>query len=74
MDTQVGKIAEQLAKESAKGGKLTPLQKGLNKLGGLIGVIAICVLVLIVVIAVLTNYRDPSHPDANQVLSVCCRC
>lgn len=70
MNTQVGKIAEQLAKESKGGSKLTPMQRGLNKLGGLIAVIAIAVLIIVVVIAILTGYQDPSHPDADPVLAV----
>lgn len=70
MTTQVGKIAEQLAKESSHGSKLTPLQRNLNKLGGIIGGIAFLILIVIVVIAILTNYRDPSHPDANPYLAV----
>eukprot|EP01071_Lankesteria_metandrocarpae_P007669 Lankesteria_metandrocarpae@DN4745_c0_g1_i1.p1 len=68
MDSQVGKIAEQLAKE--KGRRLTPLQKGLNRLGGLIGLIAIGVLVIVVGVAILTDYRDPSHPEADPVLAI----
>lgn len=70
METQVGRIAQQLAKASKSSSQLTPLQKGLNKLGGLIGILAIAVLILIVVVAILTNYKDPSHPDANPTLSI----
>eukprot|EP00921_Rhytidocystis_pertsovi_P021390 GHVQ01034169.1.p1 GENE.GHVQ01034169.1~~GHVQ01034169.1.p1 ORF type:complete len:1339 (-),score=193.81 GHVQ01034169.1:3291-7307(-) len=69
MDTQVGRIAEQL-KKASKGSKLTPLQKGLNRLGGLIGIVAICVLVIVVVVAVVTDYKDPAHPDKNQILTI----
>eukprot|EP01069_Polyplicarium_translucidae_P003123 Polyplicarium_translucidae@DN2218_c0_g1_i4.p1 len=70
METQVGRIAKQLAKESSKGSRLTPLQRALNKLGGIIGIMAICVLVVIVIVAVVTDYHDPSHPDADPVLQI----
>ncbi|XP_055388544.1 calcium-transporting ATPase 1-like [Condylostylus longicornis] len=70
MDTQVGKIAEQLAKESKGGSKLTPMQRALNKLGGLIAIIAISVLIIIVIIAIVTGYRDPSHPDMDPTLAI----
>lgn len=70
MDTQVGKIAEQLTKAGRGKSRLTPLQKGLNMLGGLIAIIAILVLIVIVIIAILTNYKDPAHPDMNQYLAV----
>eukprot|EP01068_Selenidium_serpulae_P017225 Selendium_serpulae@DN6362_c0_g1_i6.p1 len=69
MSTQVGRIADQL-RDAGKETKLTPLQRGLNRLGGLIGVIAICVLIVIVIIAILTKYRDPAHPDADPVLTI----
>lgn len=69
MATQVGRIADQL-RDAGTGSKLTPLQRGLNKLGGLIGIFAICVLIVIVIIAILTNYRDPAHPDADPVLTI----
>ncbi|KAH0482443.1 MAG: hypothetical protein KVP17_004847 [Porospora cf. gigantea B] len=70
MDSQVGRIAAQLQKASTSGSSLTPLQKGLNRLGGLIGIMAICVLVVIVVVAILTKYEDPSHPDANPIMNI----
>eukprot|EP00922_Rhytidocystis_sp_ex-Travisia-forbesii_P020428 GHVS01030061.1.p1 GENE.GHVS01030061.1~~GHVS01030061.1.p1 ORF type:complete len:1268 (+),score=170.67 GHVS01030061.1:216-4019(+) len=69
METQVGRIAEQL-KNASKGSKLTPLQRALNKLGGLIGGVAIVVLVVVVIVAVVTDYRDPAHPDKNKVLTI----
>lgn len=69
METQVGRIAEQL-KRAGKGSRLTPLQRGLNKLGCLIGVLAICVLIIVVVVAIVTGYRDPAHPDKSQVLTI----
>ncbi|CDJ57747.1 P-type Ca(2+)-ATPase, putative [Eimeria maxima] len=69
METQVGRIATQLKKAGAAS-RLTPLQRGLNRLGGLIGLIAICVLVVIVVVAVLTGYRDPAHPDSDPVFTI----
>ncbi|OEH74329.1 hypothetical protein cyc_04291 [Cyclospora cayetanensis] len=69
METQVGRIATQLKKAGAAS-RLTPLQRGLNRLGGLIGIIAICVLVVIVVVAVLTGYRDPAHPDSDPIFTI----
>ncbi|KAF8822217.1 putative P-type ATPase4 [Cardiosporidium cionae] len=69
MKTQVGRIAQQLQK-AGSGNRLTPLQHALNKLGGLIGVLAIFVLVFVVVIAILTNYTDPARPGENQVLAI----
>ncbi|CAA9990158.1 P-type ATPase, putative [Plasmodium knowlesi strain H] len=69
LNTQVGKIASQL-KRSSKGSKLTPLQVALNKLGGLIGLIAIIVLVFIISLAVLINYRDPAHADKDPILVI----
>ncbi|ANQ06387.1 P-type ATPase [Plasmodium coatneyi] len=69
LNTQVGKIASQL-KRSSKGSKLTPLQVALNKLGGLIGLIAIIVLVFIIALAVLINYRDPAHADKDPILVI----
>ncbi|OXB71504.1 UNVERIFIED_CONTAM: hypothetical protein H355_006195 [Colinus virginianus] len=69
METQVGRIAKQL-KRAGEGSRLTPLQRGLNKLGGMIGLIAICVLVIIVIVAILTGYRDPAHPDADRVFTI----
>eukprot|EP00918_Siedleckia_nematoides_P090869 GHVU01199715.1.p1 GENE.GHVU01199715.1~~GHVU01199715.1.p1 ORF type:complete len:472 (+),score=82.12 GHVU01199715.1:2255-3670(+) len=69
MNTQVGRIAEQL-KKASKGSKLTPLQRGLNKLGGIIGAFAVCVLIVVVLVAVLTNYRDPTHPDTDPILQI----
>ncbi|PFH31327.1 putative P-type ATPase4 [Besnoitia besnoiti] len=69
MDTQVGRIAQQL-KKAGEGSKLTPLQRGLNRLGGMIGLIAICVLIIVVVVAILTGYRDPAHPDADPVFTI----
>lgn len=69
LDTQVGKIASQL-KNTGKGSKLTPLQVALNKLGGLIGFIAIIVLVCIIVLAVVTNYRDPAHADKDPTFVI----
>lgn len=69
MDTQVGRIATQL-KKAGSASRLTPLQRGLNRLGGLIGLIAICVLIVIVVVAVLTGYEDPAHPDSDPVFTI----
>eukprot|EP00915_Cephaloidophora_sp_WS-2016_P011999 GHVH01017459.1.p1 GENE.GHVH01017459.1~~GHVH01017459.1.p1 ORF type:complete len:1279 (+),score=199.22 GHVH01017459.1:194-4030(+) len=85
MQTQVGKIAVQLQsagkkKTGEKGpwyrcgrpknSSLTPLQVALNKLGGIIGLFAICILVIIVVVALVTDYEDPSHPDQDRVLGI----
>ncbi|KAL8425909.1 hypothetical protein ACSSS7_008277 [Eimeria intestinalis] len=69
MNTQVGRIATQLKKAGAAS-RLTPLQRGLNRLGGLIGIIAICVLIVIVVVAVLTGYKDPAHPNSDPVFTI----
>lgn len=69
METQVGRIAQQL-KKAGEGSRLTPLQRGLNRLGGMIGLIAICVLIIVVVVAILTGYRDPAHPDADPAFTV----
>ncbi|EPT25301.1 P-type ATPase4, putative [Toxoplasma gondii ME49] len=69
METQVGRIAQQL-KKAGEGSRLTPLQRGLNRLGGMIGLIAICVLIIVVVVAILTGYRDPAHPDADPVFTI----
>ncbi|KAL8454072.1 hypothetical protein Emed_000570 [Eimeria media] len=69
MSTQVGRIATQLKKAGAAS-RLTPLQRGLNRLGGLIGIIAICVLIVIVVVAVLTGYKDPAHPNSDPVFTI----
>ncbi|CRH03767.1 non-SERCA-type Ca2+-transporting P-ATPase, putative [Plasmodium relictum] len=69
LETQVGKIASQL-KRTSKGSKLTPLQVALNKLGGLIGLIAIIVLVGIIVLAVLIKYRDPAHSDKDPTFVI----
>eukprot|EP00917_Polyrhabdina_sp_WS-2016_P023401 GHVP01050744.1.p1 GENE.GHVP01050744.1~~GHVP01050744.1.p1 ORF type:complete len:1240 (-),score=214.13 GHVP01050744.1:1558-5277(-) len=68
MESQVGRVAQQL--QATAGSSLTPLQKGLNRLGGLIGIIAICVLVLIVAVAILTDYKDPSKPDQEPALQI----
>ncbi|KAL8427456.1 hypothetical protein Efla_003903 [Eimeria flavescens] len=69
MNTQVGRIATQLKKAGAAS-RLTPLQRGLNRLGGLIGLIAIFVLIVIVVVAVLTGYKDPAHPNSDRVFTI----
>lgn len=69
METQVGRIAQQL-KKAGEGSRLTPLQRGLNRLGGMIGLIAICVLIVVVVVAILTGYKDPAHPDADPVFTI----
>eukprot|EP00916_Digyalum_oweni_P018773 GHVL01031371.1.p1 GENE.GHVL01031371.1~~GHVL01031371.1.p1 ORF type:complete len:953 (+),score=176.45 GHVL01031371.1:70-2928(+) len=68
MNTQVGIIAQQL--KSASSNKSTPLQRGLHVLGSQIGIISLSILVIIVVVAVVTDYRDPAHPDANKVLQI----
>uniref|UniRef100_A0A0G4HGD6 P-type sodium-transporting ATPase4 n=1 Tax=Chromera velia CCMP2878 TaxID=1169474 RepID=A0A0G4HGD6_9ALVE len=68
MNTQVGIIASHLKKES--GSRLTPMQHALNKLGGLIGIIAICVLGGIVGIAIATDYSDPAHPERETWKSI----
>lgn len=69
--TQVGKIAAQLidAKKSRKESR-TPLQNALNRLGGIIGLMAICILVGVVIVAVVTGYRDPTHGSESRVLAV----
>ncbi|VUC54779.1 non-SERCA-type Ca2+ -transporting P-ATPase, putative [Plasmodium berghei ANKA] len=69
LNTQVGKIASQL-KKSSEGSKLTPLQVSLNRLGGLIGLIAIIVLMLIITLAILINYKDPAHADKDPLLVI----
>lgn len=69
MDTQVGKIAHQLKKASQKS-KMTPLQRGLNKLGGLIGIISVIILVVIVLVALIFNYSDPTKPNDNRILTI----
>ncbi|VTZ75338.1 P-type ATPase HAD superfamily, subfamily IC [Plasmodium yoelii] len=69
LNTQVGKIASQL-KKSSEGSKLTPLQVSLNRLGGLIGLIAIIVLMFIITLAILINYRDPAHADKDPLLVI----
>ncbi|KAK1935987.1 putative P-type ATPase4 [Babesia divergens] len=69
MNTQVGKIAKQL-KIASQGSDLTPLQIGLNRLGGIIGIISICVLITIIVVAIFTGYEDPTRPDTNRVLAI----
>lgn len=69
MHTQVGKIAAQLARSSSES-RLTPMQNALNRLGGIIAIIAICVLALLITVAILTGYRDPSHQDTNAVLAI----
>eukprot|EP01054_Gregarina_sp_Poly1_P010927 Gregarina_sp_Poly_1__10926@NODE_856_length_5950_cov_321_945436_g619_i0_p1_GENE_NODE_856_length_5950_cov_321_945436_g619_i0NODE_856_length_5950_cov_321_945436_g619_i0_p1_ORF_typecomplete_len1223_score165_92Hydrolase/PF00702_26/1_2e48E1E2_ATPase/PF00122_20/1e03E1E2_ATPase/PF00122_20/6_6e48E1E2_ATPase/PF00122_20/8_4e02Cation_ATPase_C/PF00689_21/1_8e04Cation_ATPase_C/PF00689_21/6_6e03Cation_ATPase_C/PF00689_21/3_3e31Cation_ATPase_N/PF00690_26/9_4e18Cation_ATPase/PF13246_6/4_6e10Cation_ATPase/PF13246 len=70
MQTQVGRIAEQLTKAAKKGKGKTPLQVALDKLGGLIGLFAIIALTVVVVIAIVTKYEDPAHPGSNRVLSI----
>lgn len=70
MQTQVGRIAEQLSKEASSGKTNTPLQTALNKLGGLIGILCISALAIVVVVAILIGYQDPAHPDASPVLSI----
>lgn len=69
METQVGKIARQLQAASLKS-SLTPLQIGLNRLGGIIGLISIGILITIIMIAVFTGYEDPTRPDTNRILSI----
>ncbi|SCN59014.1 non-SERCA-type Ca2+-transporting P-ATPase, putative [Plasmodium chabaudi adami] len=69
LNTQVGKIASQL-KKSSEGSKLTPLQVSLNRLGGLIGLIAIIVLMLIITLAILIDYKDPAHADKDPLLVI----
>ena len=68
MRTQVGQIAFQLNTAKKEGNKLTPLQMALNRLGGIIGSIAVVVLILIVVIAYLKGYEDPDEPGENKIL------
>ncbi|UKJ88093.2 cation ATPase [Theileria orientalis] len=69
MNTQVGKIAKQL-KKASETSKITPLQRGLNRLGGTIGIISTLVLVTIVVVAILTKFDDPTRPNTNRTLSI----
>lgn len=71
MQTQVGRIAEQLTSAS-RGSTKTPLQAALDKLGGWIGAAAVGALIVVVGVAILIGYQDPSHPDANPILSVRC--
>ncbi|OII72100.1 ATPase [Cryptosporidium ubiquitum] len=70
MNTQIGRIAQQLKLASGGSNSGTPLQIGLNRLGGFIGFMSLIVLVIIVIVALLTNYKDPSHPNSNPVLGI----
>merc|ERR1739845_244402 len=63
-----GQIAYQLKNAKKKGNKLTPLQMALNRLGAIIGAIAVCVLIVIVIIALLKGYEDPDEPGESKVL------
>ena len=49
---------------------MTPLQRGLNNLGGIIGLSSIFVLIIIVIIAILTGYNDPAHPEHNRIMQI----
>ncbi|KAL3128633.1 P-type ATPase [Cryptosporidium hominis] len=70
MNTQIGRIAQQLKLASGGSNSGTPLQIGLNRLGGFIGFMSLIVLVIIVIVALLTNYKDPSHPNSNPVFGI----
>ncbi|KAF7459278.1 putative P-type ATPase4 [Cryptosporidium felis] len=70
MNTQIGRIARQLKLANNSSSSGTPLQIGLNRLGGFIGFMSLFVLVIIVIVALLTNYKDPSHPNSNPVFSI----
>lgn len=70
MNTQIGRIAQQLKLASGGSNNGTPLQIGLNRLGGFIGFMSLIVLVIIVIVALLTNYKDPSHPNSNPVFGI----
>ncbi|KAJ1610318.1 P-type ATPase [Cryptosporidium canis] len=70
MNTQIGRIAQQLKLASGSSNSGTPLQIGLNRLGGFIGFMSLIVLVIIVIVALLTNYKDPSHPNSNPVFGI----
>jgi len=67
MSTQVGQIAYQLKNAKKKGNRLTPLQMALNRLGGIIGAIAVVVLIGIVIVALVMGYEDPDEPGVNRV-------
>eukprot|EP01053_Blabericola_migrator_P011801 Blabericola_migrator_1__11800@NODE_716_length_6749_cov_137_288387_g516_i0_p1_GENE_NODE_716_length_6749_cov_137_288387_g516_i0NODE_716_length_6749_cov_137_288387_g516_i0_p1_ORF_typecomplete_len1077_score212_70Hydrolase/PF00702_26/1_7e03Hydrolase/PF00702_26/2_6e46E1E2_ATPase/PF00122_20/2_8e03E1E2_ATPase/PF00122_20/2_3e45E1E2_ATPase/PF00122_20/3_7e02Cation_ATPase_N/PF00690_26/9_7e17Cation_ATPase_C/PF00689_21/6_8e03Cation_ATPase_C/PF00689_21/3_3e03Cation_ATPase_C/PF00689_21/3_1e15Cation_ATPase/PF132 len=70
METQVGRIAEQLTRAAKEGRTKTPLQVALDKLGGMIGLFAILALTVVVVVAIVMKYEDPAHPDSNRVLAI----
>lgn len=70
MQSQIGQIAKSLVKEASKGGKKTPLESALEKLGGTIGIFVVVILIIIIVAAILTNYKDPSRPDRGRVITV----
>ncbi|KAH7647324.1 P-ATPase [Cryptosporidium bovis] len=70
MNTQIGRIAQQLKLAQSSSSNGTPLQIGLNRLGGFIGFMSLFVLIIIVIVALLTNYKDPSHPNSNPVFSI----
>ncbi|OII77732.1 E1-E2 ATPase family protein [Cryptosporidium andersoni] len=70
MNTQIGRIAQQLKLAQNTSNNSTPLQVGLNRLGGFIGFMSLLVLIIIVIIALLTNYSDPTHPNSNPVFSI----
>lgn len=69
METQVGCIAKQLQAATHRS-TMTPLQLGLNKLGGIIGIISIGILITIVLVAVFSGYEDPTRPETNRILSI----
>ncbi|KAH8738870.1 P-type ATpase involved in cation transport [Cryptosporidium ryanae] len=70
MNTQIGRIAQQLKLAQSSSSNGTPLQIGLNRLGGFIGFMSLFVLIIIVIVALLTNYKDPSHPNSNPVFGI----
>jgi len=66
MTTEVGKIAEGVKQKKTQ----TPLQKGLDRLGGQIGAMAGTVLIGIIIFAWLVDYDDPAHPNMEKLLKL----
>jgi magnesium-transporting ATPase (P-type) len=66
MQTEVGKIAEQLKEPK----KPTPLQMALERLGMQIGAGASTVLIMIIVFAWMVDYNDPSHPTYKKFMKL----
>jgi magnesium-transporting ATPase (P-type) len=60
METQVGLIAKRLKTDQNQ--ELSPLQKSINLLGSLIGIMCMVVVILSTTAAYLSNFNDPSNP------------